>query len=93
MPEDVISIDEFLELPEEAPRRSKVDYEAVLAEIEGKPMTISAIKEVMLKHSTNKPKVYYSEVTNWLERLAASGKYDVLVRYGDKKYVLVRRKE
>ena len=93
MPEDVISIDEFLKLPEEAPRRSKVNYDAVLAEILGKPVTIRTIQDIMLKHSTGKRKVYYSEVTGWLERLAASGKYEVLVRYGNKKYVLVRRKE
>jgi len=88
--EGEISLEEFLQLPTERRQKGKVNYDAVLKEIEGRALTVSAIANIMLKHSENKKKVYYSEVTNWLERISKRG-WEVLVRQGNVKYVLVRR--
>jgi len=91
---DELDPEEFFSLPDERGPRGKVDYQAVLNEILaiGKALTIKRIGEIMIKHANGKNKVYYSEVTNWLERLAGQGEYEVIVKFKSKKFVLIRRK-
>lgn len=89
---DEMDLDEFLALPDEKARAGKVDYDAVLNEIIDRPLTVGAIGKIMKANAVDKAKVYYSEVTNWLDRLSVQGTYEVLIKWGRKKFVLVRRK-
>ena len=93
--EGEISLEEFFKLPEtpEGGGGRKVNYDAVIEEILNRPLTAKAIAEIMLKHSTDKEKVWYSEVTRFLKTLAKKPEYEVLVRSGSVKYFLVRKKE
>ena len=84
-----LTLEEFESLPDTKQAGAKVDYTAVLAEITGRPMTIGSIQKVMKANSHNKPKVYYSEVTGWLDRLSTRSTWDVRFGFGKKKYVLV----
>jgi len=91
--EEEISVEEFLELPEAVPgRATKVNYDAVLKEILGKPIPVKRVGEIMLENSVDKPTVYPSEITRFLKSLTKKG-YEVLFRSKDgKRWVLVRKK-
>lgn len=73
--EEELTPEEFLALEAvpEGFRRAKINYEEVLEEIEGRCLSVSAIGKIMLAHSENKDKVYYSEVTGFLSRLPKRG--------------------
>lgn len=86
-----LTLEEFEALPDTKEAGAKIDYPAVLEEIVNRPITIGSLQKIMLKHSHNKPKVYYSEATGWLDRLSTREQWDVKFGYGDRKYVLVTR--
>ena len=86
-----IDINTFMALEDvpEGFKRAKIDYDAVLDSIVGKPMSVAGIRKVMLANaSEGKDKVYYSEVTGFLTRLSKHG-YKVDKRSGAVIYYLV----
>lgn len=87
-----IAVKDFLKLPEAAPefRRRKVDYEAVIAAITDRVLSAAGIAKIMMAHATNKKKVYYSEVTGFLDRLEKKG-YKVEKRAGSVVYYYVHK--
>lgn len=92
--EPEISVEEFLKM-QDAPsgRVTKVDYDAVLKAIEGKPVRMKTLKDLILSNSVDKANVYPSEIQRWLNNLKKAG-YNVLVKWDNRtreRWVLVRK--
>jgi len=102
--EEEIPLEEFEKLPEAAPgvRRRLIDYDAATEELlslcsGGKAVSIGKLLDILQKHHSEGKKVYYSQGTNFIEKLkTAKDKngnplYHVEVRFGSVKYVYVRK--
>src|SRR3989304_2781120 len=90
--EPEMTAEKFLQLPEAiSGRQTKVDYDAVIAELLDKPVPIKQVSETMLKCSIDKTTVYPSEVKRFLDNLYKKG-YQVIYRnHNGKKWVLISR--
>lgn len=83
-----ISEKEFEQLSDkEQPHVRKVDYDALIARLDGRYLTVKTIGEEMLACSNGlKNKVYYSEVLGAIKRLQTQGKINVERRVGQRVY-------
>lgn len=91
MADEDITLEEFEALPDTRGEVSKVDYDAVIEAILGKPVSVKSIMELMKEYSTGKKRVYYSEATGFIDRLTGRKGFKVRIGYGEKKFILVTK--